>query len=420
MVEYLKYDHVKTSREAEPHYLAVVINNEKEVLISDLGSSDKIDSIVTLYRLHFQKISKRGGDPFTNDLDEYKKITKSLYEQVWKPVERSLEDKKLVFIAPDGELNLVSFAGLTDATGKYLIERYPIQYLSAGRDLLRLKHPAKPNRGLFALGDPDFNASALERVSLTSTSPSTQEFESSPNPLRNIRSGCEELNNIKVSPLPGTRREIERITSAWKKETREPCWTFLGRGASEENFKRDATGKKVIHLATHGYYAQGQCLKEVSQKKLKMMEPFVGENPLLLSGLFLAGVNLHGEGADRLGAEDGILTAEEVTSMDLEGTRWVVLSACESGLGEVKSGEGVYGLRRAFQMAGARTIISALWPVSDKSTAEMMSYLYGYKEENLAFAMQSLALRKLIELRKRNQPDHPYLWAPFIALGDWR
>jgi len=419
LVEYMKFDRLKAKRETEPHYLLMILDNKGEVFVSDLGSSDEIDSIVTLYRSHFQEMSKRGGSPFSKDLEDYKRITAELYERIWKPVEDKLSNANLVFIAPDGALNLVSFGGLTDEAGKYLIESYPIQYLSSGRDLIRLKEAVEPGEGLFALGDPDFDASASDRLSSETVIAQAQEFDTSVYTLRNIRSGCEELSKITVLPLPGTRKEIERVSDVWKKESKGPCCVFFGTDASEENFKRNAPGNKVIHLATHGYYAQSQCVRELPQQKFKMTE-FVGENPLLLSGLFLAGANLHGEGADSLGVEDGILTAEEVTSMDLEGIRWVVLSACESGLGEVKSGEGVYGLRRAFQMAGARTVISALWPVSDKTTAEMMSYLYGYEEDNLAFAMQSLAKKKLAELRKKNQPDHPYLWAPFIVLGDWR
>lgn len=419
LVEYMKFDRLKTMRETEPHYLMVVVDTKGKVFVSDLGSSDEIDLIVTLYRSHFQEMSKLGGSAFGKDLEGYESIATKLCQRVWKPIENRLGDANLVFIAPDGALNLVSFAGLTDGTGKYLIESYPIQYLSSGRDLIRLKKMVEPGNGLFALGDPNFDASASDRLSSEATLAQAQEFDTSVYTLRNIRSGCEELSKITVLPLPGTRREIERISDAWEKKLKEPCHAHFGVHASEDNFKTNAPGNKVIHLATHGYYAQSECLRELPQQKFRMTE-FVGENPLLLSGLFLAGANLHGEGADSLGVEDGILTAEEVTGMDLEGIRWVVLSACESGLGEVKSGEGVYGLRRAFQMAGARTVISALWPVSDKTTAEMMSYLYGYEEDNLASAMQSLAKMKLVELRKRNQPDHPYLWAPFIALGDWR
>lgn len=418
LVEYMKYDRLKTSRETESHYLLVIIDAKRDILTSDLGSSDQIDSLVTSYRSHFKSILTRGGAPFSKDLQDYRRIAGKLYERIWKLVEDKLQDADLVFIAPDGELNLVSFAGLTDRVGKYLIESYPIQYLSSGRDLISLREKIKLGRGLFALGDPDFDASASARLSSAGVPAETRGYGASFETLRNVRSGCEDLSKIKVLPLPGSRQEIEKVTLAWKERTKDSCWVLLGANASEENFKRNAPGKKVVHVATHGYYAQ--CQREASQRTYGMSETFVGENPLLLSGLFLAGANLHGEGAESLGVEDGILTAEEVTGMDLEGTKWVVLSACESGLGEVKSGEGVYGLRRAFQMAGARTVISALWPVSDKTTSEMMSYLYDYRENNLVLAIQSLAKKNLEGLRKKHQPDHPYLWAAFIALGDWR
>ena len=419
LVEYLRYDRLKVKDKTEPHYLVIVLDREGRVYIRDLGPSQGIDSLVASYRAHFQEISKRGGTVLSKDLEDYKAIATALYEDIWKPIQDKLGNSGLVFVAPDGELNLVSFAGLVNKDGKYLIEDYPLQYLASARDLVRLIDKVQPNKGLFALGDPDFDASAQVRLSSTPLYAQAQESIVSPYTLRNIRSGCDELNSITVLPLPGTKRELESISSAWKKKTKEKALVFLGNDASEENFKLNATGKKVIHLATHGYYAQGYCQSRTPQPKTRT-ESFVGENPLLLSGLFLAGANLHGEGADSLKAEDGILTAEEVTGMNLAGTKWVVLSACESGLGEVKSGEGVYGLRRAFQMAGAGTIISALWPISDKTTSEMMSYLYDYQEKNLPLAMQSLSKNKLQQLRKRHQPDHPYFWAPFVAIGDWR
>jgi hypothetical protein len=128
---------------------------------------------------------------------------------------------------------------------------------------------------------------------------------------------------------------------------------------------------------------------------------YFDENPLLLSGLFFAGANLHGEGSDDAGAEDGILTAYEVSALDLEGTELVVLSACETGLGEVAEGEGVYGLRLAFQMAGARTVVSALWPVSDEATAVMMGQLYGRSDEVLPEAMRRVQLKKLAKRARK-------------------
>jgi CHAT domain-containing protein len=106
--------------------------------------------------------------------------------------------------------------------------------------------------------------------------------------------------------------------------------------------------------------------------------------------------------------------------MDLAGTELVVLSACETGLGEVTDGEGVYGLRRAFQMAGARTVVSALWPVSDEATAEMMSVLYSREGESLSRAIRRIQLEKIEQLRSEGEIDHPFTWGAFIALGDWR
>jgi CHAT domain-containing protein len=222
-----------------------------------------------------------------------------------------------------------------------------------------------------------------------------------------------------VSRLRGTRKEIQRIASGWQHSTGETAAVYLGSDATEDLFKADAPGHRVIHLATHGYFLEGRCQPEQPEGALESDIGFVGENPLLLSGLFFAGANLHGEGADSIGAEDGILTAYEVSAMDLEGTEIVVLSACETGLGKVEEGEGVYGLRRAFQMAGARTVISALWRVSDEATADMMSQLYQRKDDSVPGTMRSIQLQKINELRRNGRPDHPYTWAGFVAMGDW-
>ncbi|MGB2989396.1 MAG: CHAT domain-containing protein, partial [Candidatus Zixiibacteriota bacterium] len=237
---------------------------------------------------------------------------------------------------------------------------------------------------------------------------------------RNVRSACEELRGTTLSQLPGTKVEVEKIAESWSSTSQEPTTICFGLGASEEAFKRDAPGNRVVHLATHGYFLEGRCQPATTQRGFDSEVGYIGENPLLLSGLFFAGANLQGEGADELGVEDGILTAEEVTAMNLDGTELAVLSACETALGEVKDGEGVYGLRRAFQMAGARTVISALWPVSDKETAEMMSQLYESSRKSLPEIMREIHLQKINDLRENKQADHPFSWGAFIALGDWR
>lgn len=421
LIEYLKYDRLPKKDEGVPSYLAVVLDSKDNVSVVDLGPADAIDSIVARYRTHFLKIAAEGASPEKSDMARYGEIALEFYKLVWKPIADKMDKVDLVFVAPDGALNMVSFAGLMGEDGKYLIEKYAIQYLSAGRDLLRLKYEDPLGSGLLAMGDPAFDASAQAR--LETTAPELVEAEKpeiSLYAIRNVRSGCDYLHKLKVPPLPTTSEEIRVVCENWKSFSKEPAQSFVKVGASEENFKREASGKRVIHLATHGYYLTDECLPKTRRASFGSTDIVVGENPLLLSGLLLAGANLHGEGADSLGTEDGILTAEEISTMDLRGTQMVVLSACETGLGEVKSGEGVYGLRRAFQMAGARSVVVSLWPVSDRATAEMMSQLYSSRSENLPKLMQRIAKSQIAKLERTGQTTHPYSWGAFIAIGDWK
>jgi CHAT domain-containing protein len=186
----------------------------------------------------------------------------------------------------------------------------------------------------------------------------------------------------------------------------------------------------VLHLATHGFFLDGLCPPAVGgtrsvgglstgQKSGPGLA--LGESPLLLSGLALAGANRRASaGPDD---EDGILTAEEVTALNLEGVEWAVLSACDTGLGEIKAGEGVFGLRRAFQVAGVRTVIMSLWSVDDEAARLWMRTLYQHrlqKHLGTAVAMREASLSVLRDRRTRGQSTHPFYWAGFVAAGDWR
>jgi CHAT domain-containing protein/Tfp pilus assembly protein PilF len=420
LVEYLMYNYLQLKPDTLiPHYLVLVVKRRGEPVVEDLGEASKIDTLIKQYRTHMMHFSEVLREPTVVDQEDYRKITGQLYGKIWQKIEKLVAGEKLVFIAPDGALNMISFAGLRDKIGKYFVQRFAIHYLSSGRDLIRLQDKPEPGHGLFALGDPDFGASASVRLMGTLAS-----IDSSAKPVycatRNIRSGCRSLKEMLIDSLPGTRKEVEKIASQWRASTQEPLFVHFGPDASEENFKTEAPGNRVIHLATHGYFIEGACQPNLPKRGSDAEQGFVGENPLLLSGLLFAGANLHGEGADSLGAEDGILTAYEVSAMDLEGTDLVVLSACETGLGEIKEGEGVYGLRRAFQMAGARTVISALWPVSDQATADMMGQLYDKGNESLPQRIRNIQLKKIAELRADNKVDHPFSWGAFVALGDWR
>jgi len=150
-------------------------------------------------------------------------------------------------------------------------------------------------------------------------------------------------------------------------------------------------------------------------------QPLAPENPLLLSGLAFAGANRRG--AATADEDDGILTAEEVAGLDLTGLDWAVLSACDTGLGVVRVGEGVLGLRRAFQTAGARTVIMSVWSVEDRSTRQWMHALYQARFErglDTADAVRQAALSTLRARRSATGSGHPFFWAGFVAAGDWR
>ena len=204
-----------------------------------------------------------------------------------------------------------------------------------------------------------------------------------------------------------------------------PVELLTGAAASEGRFKREAPGKRILHVATHGFFLQSECLSAESvgrgfAKGTETVARGIGENPLLLSGLVLAGANRASEaGPDQ---EDGILTAEELAALDLRGLEIAALSACDTGLGTVEAGEGVFGLRRALEIAGARTVLMSLWPVPDKGAREWMASFYGSRlgGESVLDATRKASLAALEELRKQGLPDHPYLWAGFVAAGDWQ
>jgi CHAT domain-containing protein/tetratricopeptide (TPR) repeat protein len=420
LIEYFRYNcRDFILNKAEPHYLATIISRDEIPAIVELGQADEIEPLIEDYRRHMFRAANLGTIPDPVYKEENRMINQELFSRIWLPLEKYIAGHNLVFIAPDGELNTVSFAGLMDQDGHFLIEEFALQYLSSGRDIFRYRDGEKHNTGLFAIGDPDYDAPGYARAGNISIDGYIMADRKYSVP-RNIRSGCGRLNEIFLGPLPGTRDEVKAVSSAWEESFREPINAFFGPDASEENFKRKAPGCRAIHLATHGYFLDGSCRIDMPQEAYAQEGGWVGENPLLRSGLFLAGSNLHGAGCDSIGVEDGILTAYEVSAMNLEGTDLVVLSACETGLGDIQVGEGVYGLRRAFQMAGAHTVISALWPLSDQYVSELLSDLYRRKDISLAEGMRRMQMARIAELRQNGQSDHPVSWAAFIAVGDWR
>jgi CHAT domain-containing protein len=238
--------------------------------------------------------------------------------------------------------------------------------------------------------------------------------------FRGVAPGCQDFQGLRFGALPGAGNEVAQVESQLPASA--TVADFTGTRASEPSFKRWAPGSSLIHLATHGFFLGAACrnpIQEGSGLGAVRGEISLG-NPLLLSGLALAGANHRAQAGSE--ADDGVLTSEEIAAMDLSSARWVVLSACETGIGAIQSGEGVLGLRRAFRLAGAQTIIMSLWKVEDRATLEWMRDLYDGRGHGLstAKAVQKASLDALKERRAEGRSTHPFYWGAFVAAGDWR
>ena len=353
----------------------------------------------------------------------------------WDPIARYLGAASSVWIVPDGPLQLANFAALPDGAGRYLIETGPlVNLLTVERDVVR--EPARTSgRGLLAVGGARFDAAL-------GTAPSGEALAANPSAERgprSARSGCVEFQRVRFAPLPASRTEADEIATLWRGSRTDPqadAIVLTDSLATKSALMSLAPGRDVLHLATHGFFIDPRCTSAGEGRGIGGMVPSdrsvtglpatasgdaLVQSPLLLSGLALAGANRR-EGADA-GADDGILTAEEISLLDLSACDWAVLSGCDTGLGALETGEGVFGLRRAFRIAGARSVIMSLWTVGDQSARDWMSALYRHRLVEHATTPEAVRAASLDLLRQRRAaglPTHPHAWAAFIAAGDGR
>jgi CHAT domain-containing protein len=224
--------------------------------------------------------------------------------------------------------------------------------------------------------------------------------------------GTVDDSQVFFGPLPGVAAEVRALKGLM------PGATFHTRDQATEAAVKQVSGPRILHLATHGFFLQDRLSGTATPAASSSSGTRVGrfatytDNPLLRSGLAFAGANRGLSGAD-----DGLLTALEAVGLDLWGTKLVVLSACDTGVGEVRNGDGVYGLRRAFVLAGAESQMMSLWPVPDRSTSDLMA---GYYTRLTNGDSRGDALRAVqLHLLARQPRAHPYYWAGFILSGQW-
>jgi CHAT domain-containing protein/Tfp pilus assembly protein PilF len=378
---------------AEPfgarRYAAFVLHRSGTLASVDLGDAAVIDAQVAALR-------EALSEP---DRDDEPRLSRALDERIMRPVRALLGDARDVRISPDGDLNLVPFAALADENGRRLIERLSFTYLTSGRDLLRPKADAKNPKPSAVLGDPSFG--------------SMEEAKAAHARRKGEGSRGSALSRTLFPPLPGTGEEAKALGAILKGAT-----ISTGARATKAALTQ-LHGPEILHIATHGFfYGAEQPAREAHGRPLERgmdagpPPPRVPlERPLLHSGIALAGANKVGE--DKA---DGILTALEAIGLDLHGTKLVVLSACETGVGETRAGDGVHGLRRALVMAGAETQVMSLWKVDDEATRDLM---LAYYKSLRAGKGRSQAMHEVQRAMLADKTRaHPFYWASFIVSGE--
>lgn len=332
--------------------------------------------------------------------------TSAAYDGFWKPLEAAFAGAHRIYIAPDGVLNQLPIGLLADSSGKLVLEKYQLRYLNSTRDLLRPQHPASANSAVL-LGDPKFDLAQAGQPTTAAPAPasSTQAGQPSVN-----------LTGGPLNPLPNTRLEV----SAIDKLLRASGWqttAYLDERATKSAITK-IRSPRVLHIATHGFFLADQRPPDQSGRVVRLSSAV--DDPMLRSGLFFAGANRVRSGAPLApGADDGVLTAYEASQLNLQGTELVVLSACETGLGEQSNSEGVFGLRRALQEAGAGAIMMSMWSVPDQETQELMSLFYakwlGGLDKPEALRQAQLEEREVV--RKRYNKDLPFYWGAFVLVS---
>ncbi len=398
----------------EPSYLAFVLPARGGApAVVPLGNAAAIDGTILRWRQQLEREAQAAGRDVKRGEAAYRRVALELRRQTWDRLAGYLPATTAqVFVVPDGALHLVSFDALPSEGSTYLVEHGPaIHHLSAERDLVSPDSGRNTGQGLLALGGPAFDTvDVAPRASASA--------------FRGSRSACTDFQSMRFDPLPASLREVEQVASLWKASGAGEVVRLTGASASEQAFKTRAADHRVLHLATHGFFLGGRCASalEPSSGSTTAGTSSIGkESPLLLSGLVLAGANKRDRAAPE--QDDGVLTAEEVASLNLRDVEWAVLSGCDTGTGEVKSGEGVFGLRRAFQLAGARTVIMSLWPVDDESARRWMTTLYQarlVKSLSTVEAVRAASITLLRDRRAGALSTHPFYWAAFVAAGDWR
>lgn len=359
-VEFIRIQSYDKNFTADSKYAALILT--KGMATPKLVVLDNGNQLETRYAKFYRNaIQQKSADTYS-------------YDQFWARVDPALAGKKILYISADGVYNQISLNTLKKNDGPYLLNQYDLITVGNSKDILELKNrkTVAAKKNAFLLGFPDYGGDA-------------------------------------VAALPGTKVEIDNLIKILKTGGYQTT-PYVQKTATEAILK-SLKGPAIVHIATHGYFQP-----DVEQSAAGVNQENARNNPLLRSGLLLAGASptLKGELMPNLESNDnGVLTAYEAMNLDLEGTDLIVLSACETGLGDVRAGEGVYGLQRAFLVAGAKAMVMSLWKVDDAATQALMTNFY----TNLAKGGSKAKAFKQAQLQLMTKYKDPYYWGAFVMVG---
>ncbi len=432
IVRFRVHDFVDPAQVTIPeHYVAWIIPpiGGRKVHLVDFGPVEPVDAAIASVRKMLMKSLKQIGELGEPEAEgELRQSLEPLAKLVFEPLLEGLGDCRKLSLSPDAGLWLVPWSALPLADGKYAVERFEIRYLISGRDLI------PPDGKPFSVTRPILMADPNYDLSPTEIQTATQQLfkgRVTDGPVHATLAGQSRLGQ--VPRLPGTKSEAKAIQPKIESLTNTKAYLYTDQWALEAVFK-SLRQPQILVLSTHGFFREPPADDAASGKSSNLLlrglvrirddrthhgaAAAESSNPLLRCGLLLAGCNQPAD-VSAADVEDGIVTGLEIVGTDLRDTELVVLSACETGLGEVRSGEGVAGLRQAFQLAGAKSVVATLWQIPDHETAWLMTEFFSQLAGGVD---RSAALREaqrtiIASRRERNKSAHPFYWAAFTITG---
>lgn len=416
-VEFARFRYYDGKWTDKNYYAALVVTREskEEPQYIVLGESTQIEGdALTHFRSHLQT---RG----VAAVQETSLPGQDAYGLIWKPVEAALQGKTRVYVAPDGALNQIPLGIIAGPDGKLEMEKYELRLVSSTRDILR-ESPARGAETALLVGNPAFALSEAEQQA-------AEQKLTGPRPAAHAQIAALAVGEVSrdqgtgttLPPLPGTGAEVGAIADLM--QARQWKTNVYTGDAALKRVVEQTGSPRLVHLATHGFFLPDQQAKasDLEARQFGEKQETGLEDPMLRSGLYFAGADrtLAGK-ASAPGIDNGVLTAMEAANLNLYGTELVVLSACNTGQGDVKNGEGVFGLRRALEEAGAQHVLMSLWSVPDQETLELMKRFYtkwlSGTEVHAALQQAQLEMRDKVKAEHDGR-DLPFYWGAFVLVG---